>query len=154
MEAELRGRPAFAVVGMKLRVTLGQPNEIPQLWDRFLPRVREIPGVSTSAGLYGVEINFDDATSQFDYIAGAEVDGTPGVPDGMVRVELPAQTYAVIRCTLPTIHDAIQEFYSGWLPNSGHQRAPGPEFEFYDEHFDPEDPNSEMFMYIPVLPQQ
>ena len=40
--------------------------------------------------------------------------------------------------------------YETWLMQSDYQRAPGPEFELYDENFDPEDPSSEMYFYVPV----
>ncbi|MFQ5595889.1 MAG: WYL domain-containing protein, partial [Anaerolineae bacterium] len=149
MESKIVSRPAFTVAGMKYR---GKPlsDEIPELWGAFMQRMGELKHVVNPTTAYGVCDNFDESTGEFDYIAAYEVDSGADVPEGMVSVDLPAQTYAVFTCTLPTIGDTFQSIYQEWLPQSGYQRAPGPEFELYDEHFDPNNPVSELYVYIPV----
>ena len=64
---------------------------------------------------------------------------------------MPAQTYAVFSCTIPTIRETYQDIYGIWLPTSGYVRAPGPELELYGEAFDARDPASVFDVYIPVL---
>ena len=72
------------------------------------------------------------------------------VPEGMVCWEIPATRYAVFACTLSTIGQAFNDAYQTWLPQSGYERACGPEFEFYDKDYNPADENSTMYVYIPI----
>ena len=149
MEPTFVSRPAFTVVGMKYRGR-NEQREIPQLWDRFMPRSGEIQHRVDPHVAYGVMGNYDMATGEFDYLAGFEVEGAAEIPAGMAHWDVPAQTYAVFPCTLPTLMDVIHQINQAWLPASGRQRAEGPEFEFYDERFDPSDPSSAMYIYVPL----
>jgi AraC family transcriptional regulator len=149
MEPKIVAREAFTVVGMKYHGK-NENNEIPQLWDKFGPRAEEIKHIVDPHVAYGVCGNFDDSSHEFDYVAGFEVDSTTEIPEGMVSWDVPAGKYAVFTCTLPTLGETYQHAYHTWLPQSGYQRAPGPEFELYDESFDPEDPSSKMDAYIPL----
>ncbi len=149
MEPKIVSRSAFTVVGMKYRGK-NEHNEIPQMWDAFGPRMDEIKRKVTRHVAYGVMGNLDEATGEFDYVAGFEVDSTEDIPEGMVSWDVPEQTYAAFTCTLPTIGEAFQYAYKTWLPQSGRQATGGPDFELYDEKFNPQDPNSEMYIYIAI----
>jgi AraC family transcriptional regulator len=96
--------------------------------------------------------DYDESSGEFDYLAAMEVESVATIPEGMMSLEVPEQTYAILTCTLPTIRQAFDHIYHTWLPQSGYQRAPGPEFEYYDERFDIRNPDSEMDLYIPVQP--
>ena len=72
------------------------------------------------------------------------------IPEGMLSWQILESKYAVAACSLPTLHETFHELYHEWLPNSGYERAPGPEFELYDERFDNKDPHSELDLYIPI----
>jgi len=150
MEPKIISRGAFRVVGMKYRGK-NENNEIPQLWTKFMPKTSEIKHIANPNIAYGVMDNFDKESGDFDYIAGFEVDSITNIPAGMVSWDVPAQTYAVFTCTLPTLIKAFHHVYKTWLPQSGYQRADGPDFELYDENFDHKDENSKMFIYIPVV---
>jgi len=52
--------------------------------------------------------------------------------------------------TLPTIHQTYRHVADVWLPQSGHKWAQSPDFELYDGKFDPEDPQSVLYIYIPI----
>ena len=147
MQATFTTKPAFTVVGIKYHGK-NQNNEIPQLWTDLGPRMASIPNPIAGAA-YGVCGNME-ANGEFDYVAGFEVESTADVPEGMVHWSVLEQRYAVFTCTLPTLHEALQHIYHAWLPESGYQHANGPEFELYNESFDPQDPSSEMYVYIPV----
>ena len=60
------------------------------------------------------------------------------------------KTRAVFTTTLPQIGETFRNAYHTWLPQAGHQPTGGPEFERYDERFDPQDPGSEFDLYIPI----
>jgi predicted transcriptional regulator YdeE len=96
---------------------------------------------------YGVMDHYDPQTGEFDYLAGFGVERVAQLPEGMISRTVPTQTYAVFPCTLPTIMQGIAAAHA-WLKESGTQRAAGPEFEFYDEHFMGDD--STMYIYIPI----
>ena len=152
MGPRITARQPFKVVGMKYRGK-NENEEIPQLWRDFWPRHGEIPARVAPALSYGVITNFDEEAGEFDYIAGVEVGNGAEPPAGMVAIELPGQTYAVFDCTLPTLMETMSRIYQEWLPNSGYSRAQGPEYEFYDERFDPDRDRFEMSVCIPVVKQ-
>lgn len=147
MEPEIKSKPAFTVVGMKYRGK-NKNKEIPQLWFKLGPRMNEIKHRIGPA--YGVMDNYNEESGEFDYVAGIEVDSAADIPEGMVSIDVPEQTYAVFTSTLPTLVETFQHAYKTWLPQSGYKRVDGPEFELYDETFNPADETSVMYIYIPV----
>lgn len=149
MRPKIVSRPAFAVVGMKVRGQ-NENNEIPQMWQALGPRVPEIRNIADDRVAYGISANMDENTGEFDYVAGFEVSTAEEIPEGMVRFEVPGGKYAVFSTTLPKIGETFHNAYHTWLPESGYQAAGGPEFEVYDEQFDSQDPSSEFDLYIPV----
>jgi predicted transcriptional regulator YdeE/DNA-binding transcriptional MerR regulator len=148
MEPKIVTQPAFTVVGM-LYHGKNQNDEIAQMWQEFNPRMEEIKHVVNSRVCYGVcgDLEEDDT---FKYVAGFEVSSTADVPEGMVSWQVPEQKYAVFPCTLPTIHQAYEHAFQTWLPQSGYQRAQGPDFELYGEDFEPQVQDSNMHIYIPI----
>ncbi len=142
-------RSEFTVVGLRYRGR-NENNEIPQMWEAFHPRISEIKSMVTDRLAYGISADMDQSTGEFDYIAGFEVSSAEEVPEGMVAFEVPGGKYAVFTTTLPKIGETFQNAYHAWLPEAGHQPTGGPEFELYDEQFDPQDPNSTFDLYIPV----
>jgi AraC family transcriptional regulator len=148
MEPKIVTKPAFTVVGT-LYHGKNQNNEIPQMWEEFLPRVKEIKHMVAPPLAYGVCGSLDD-DGEFDYVAGFEVDSVAGIPQGMVSWEVPEQSYAVFPCTLKTIHETYQYAFKSWLPESDYQAGDGPDFEFYDENFNPEEEDPELYIYVPV----
>jgi predicted transcriptional regulator YdeE len=149
MEPRIVERAAFTVVGLHYRGK-NENNEIPQMWQAFGPRVGEIPHMAQPHVAYGISANMDESTGEFDYIAGFEVSGAEDLPEGMVRWDVPAGTYAVFSTTLPGIGETFRHAYHTWMPQAGYQSTGGPDFEVYDERFDPEDPDSEFDLYIPI----
>jgi predicted transcriptional regulator YdeE len=51
---------------------------------------------------------------------------------------------------LTTIHETYEYAHNTWLPAAGYERLFVPDFELYDETFDPEDPESILYVYIPI----
>lgn len=149
MGAKIVTRPAFTVVGLAY-YGKNEHEEIPQLWQEFGKRYHEIQHAVNQEVGYGVCDHVDLNTGQFDYLAGVEVSRAADLPEGMVHWEIPEQTYAVFTCTLPALGEIFDQIYQTWLPQSGYQRVLGPEFELYEEGFDSEDPDSEMYVYVPV----
>ena len=149
MEATIISKPAFAVVGMVYRGK-NENQRSPNCGGSSSPRFGEVTGAVHPDVCYGVCDNMDESSGEFDYAAVMEVSDDATAPEGMVRWDIPAQTYVVFECTLPTIGAAFDHIHNTWFPQSDYQRAPGPEFELYDKNFDPNNPSSKMQIYIPI----
>jgi AraC family transcriptional regulator len=142
-------KPAFTVVGMKYRGK-NEKDEIPHLWEKFMPKTVEVKHKVNPNVCYGVMDNYDEKTGEFDYLAAFEVRDASDVSEGMESWQVPQQTYAVFPCNLKNIKQAFQHIYHEWLPQSDYQRAQGPDFEYYDESFQPDQGKLELFIYVPV----
>ena len=150
MEPKIVSKPAFSVAGMLYHGKMGPSADIPQLWNVFGPRMHTIPHVVHPEVGFGMMDHFDEKTGEFDYVAACEVEPGAAAPEGMVRWDVPAQTYAVFTTTLQQIGAIFDEINNRWLPASGYSHAMSPEFEWYGPSFDPANPNSEMEIYIPI----
>lgn len=148
-EPRIENRSAFRVVGLHYRSKAGD-EELPKLWERFMPRMDEVLERTESAISYGVMWDFDETEKMFNYLAGLAVAAEAPIPDGMKAVAVPEQEYAVFECTLPTLMEAIRYCYDEWLPSSEYKRAGGPEFELYDQRFSLPEGKMEMSIWIPI----
>jgi AraC family transcriptional regulator len=147
-ELQIVERPAMTVVGMLYHGRAGGP-EIPQLWDKFGPRMESVPEQVNPAVSYGVCRDMDWQSGMFDYLAAVEVEADAPVPEGMVRWEVAGGLYAMIPATLPTIGDAYS-LAETTIPDAGYRRTGNVDYELYDERFDPAEPDSVLYICIPV----
>ena len=147
-ELQIVERPAMTVVGM-LYHGPGMSPEIPQMWEKFGPRMESIEGSTHPMVSYGICANMDMQTGMFDYVAAVEVEEGAPTPDGMVRWEVPGGPYALIPATLSTIGDAYQ-LAEQLIPDAGYARTGSLDYELYDERFDPAQPDSVLYISIPV----
>ncbi len=145
MEPEIIKKPAFTAVGLMYHGK-NEQNEIPQVWGRLNPRFQEIQNKTGIA--YGVCGDMAE-DGRFHYLAGFEVTDITDIPDGMEQWHVAEQTYAVFPCTLQTIQQTYQTIFETWFPQSGYQKADGPDLEFYSETFDPATGEG-MAIYMPV----
>ena len=138
------------VAGLSERVSQDNGAGIPGLWQRFHQSVADIPGRIGQVA-YGVCCNGDDA-GNFDYIAGVEVPDFSDLPREFSRVRIPEQRYAVFthRDHISTIRRTISTIWNQWLPASGLKAADAPNFERYDENFDPLTGNGGLEIWLPV----
>jgi AraC family transcriptional regulator len=123
---------------------------IPSQWHRFHQSVQSIPD-RVGKVAYGVCCNGDD-TGNFDYIAGVEVSDFSDLPREFSRVRIPEQKYAVFthRDHISTIRRTVNTIWNHWLPAAGLKAADAPNFERYDENFDPLTGNGGLEIWIPV----
>lgn len=142
---------ALLVAGISERCT--HENEgagIPNQWQRFHQRVADIPD-RVGQVAYGVCCNGDDS-GNFDYIAGVEVSDFSDLPREFGRVRIPAARYAVFAHDehISTIRRTVNTIWNQWLPASGLKVADAPNFERYDQSFDPLTGNGGLQIWIPV----
>lgn len=147
-ELQIVERPAMKVVGM-LYHGPGMSPEIPQMWQQFGPRMETIEQSVHPMVSYGVCANMDAGSGEFDYLAALEVEDGAPVPAGMVRWDVPGGLYAMIPATLQTIGAAYQ-LAEQLIPDAGYARVGNLDYELYDERFDPADPESVLYICIPV----
>lgn len=150
MHATLTHKPSFSVVGLRIHAR-GMSPEIAALWKKFVPRIAEVPHLTEARASYGIMDNFEEATGELDYMAGVAVSSIEQLPSGMSVWSIPAADYAIFGTTLPTMGATMGKIFSEWLPTSGYRSAPGPSFEYYGEKFNPNDPNSPVSIYIPIV---
>jgi len=139
------------VAGLGERITHdNQGAGIPNQWQRFHQSVDDIPGRIGKVA-YGVCCNGDDA-GNFDYIAGVEVTDFSDLPREFSRVRIPEQKYAVFTHSehISTIRRTVNTIWNHWLPISGMKAADAPNFERYDEKFDPLTGDGGLEIWIPV----
>jgi AraC family transcriptional regulator len=138
------------VTGVGERISQENGAGIPALWQRFHQTVADLPG-RVGPVAYGVCCNGDDA-GNFDYIAGVEVTDFSDLPREFMRVRIPAHKYAVFthREHISTIRRTINAIWNLWLPSSGFQAGDAPNFERYDENFDPHTGNGGLEIWLPI----
>jgi AraC family transcriptional regulator len=139
------------VAGLGERITHdNQGAGIPNQWQRFHQSVDNIPGRIGKLA-FGVCCNGDDA-GNFDYIAGVEVTDFSDLPREFSRVRIPEQKYAVFTHSehISTIRRTVNTIWNHWLPMSGMKAADAPNFERYDEKFDPLTGDGGLEIWIPV----
>ena len=143
------GKPLL-VAGLGERYTCESSAAIPGQWNRFHQAVANIPDRIGQVA-YGVCCNGDDA-GNFDYIAGVEVPDFSDLPREFSRVRIPEQKYAVFthRDHISTIRRTVNTIWNELLPASGLKAADAPNFERYDENFDPLSGNGGLEIWIPV----
>lgn len=149
MEPKIVTKPTFTVIGMKY-TGKNENGEIPKMWSVAVPRFQEIKNtIDPPFVSYGICGNLLE-DGRFDYLAGVAVSEAADIPEGMESWKVEEQTYAVFPCTLTDIHKTYEYAHTEWLPNSDYERSAVPDFEFYDENFEPEDPESLLYVYIPI----
>jgi AraC family transcriptional regulator len=139
------------LAGLGERITHdNQGAGIPNQWQRFHQSVDNIPGRIGKVA-YGVCCNGDDA-GNFDYIAGVEVTDFSDLPREFSRVRIPEQKYAVFTHSehISTIRRTVNTIWNHWLPISGMKAADAPNFERYDEKFDPLSGDGGLEIWVPV----
>jgi AraC family transcriptional regulator len=139
------------VAGVGERITHeNQGAGIPNQWQRFHQMVDNIPN-RVGQVAYGVCCNGDDS-GNFDYIAGVEVSDFSDLPREFSRVRIPEQKYAVFTHSehISTIRRTVNTIWNHWLPVSGMKAADAPNFERYDEKFDPATGEGGLEIWIPV----
>ncbi|HME24982.1 MAG TPA: AraC family transcriptional regulator [Acetobacteraceae bacterium] len=138
------------IAGLGERYSFETNQGIPQQWERFQHYIGNIPG-QIARTAYGICCNGDGA-GNFEYIAGVEVASFDDLPAEFSRVRLPARRYAVFthRDHISRMRATVYTIWNRWLPNSGYTHADAPDFELYDERFDPRTGTGAVEVWLPI----
>lgn len=127
MKVKTMDKPAFQLAGLVKETKMGEL--LSTLWDELFDLLGGPPEKPSMGACYDMK---EDGT--FRYMAGYEY--TPGepVPEGLVLVDMPAASYAVIslRGAVPVcIHEGWGFVMEEYLPQQGLEHAGTPDFEVY-----------------------
>ena len=154
LEPQIVEKPAFKVIGLSGSFNQQTNDQIPGLWRTFRERHGEIES-ALEGHYFGLCIGVED--DSFTYVAAVEARDLDKVPEGLCGLEVAEQTYAVFTVPLAgkepigrEIGRANRFIWNTWLPQSGYVFARAPDFEYYDERFDPRTLSGEIDLYIPV----
>ena len=134
----LSRRKAFTVVGLASRCDSENAHKIPGLWRQLFER-GPIPG-RLGEDTFGVCWNAGEE-GVINYMAAVAFDPARSTPEGLERMDLAAQAYAVFRLTLngealhPQMQAAARDIWMNRLPASGLKPVRAPDFEYYAPGF-------------------
>lgn len=156
MQPKIVTREAETVIGMGGTFEPGDSPSISMLWDKFVSRRPEIKSRNSKYDI-GVccpthsDIPVD--SGKFVYIAASPVDDKADPPAGMVKTVLPAGRYAVFthKGPISQLKHTLNYIWGTWMPKAEFEKRDAPDFELYDERFDPESLDGEFDLYIPIV---
>lgn len=123
---------------------------IPKQWEEFMAQL-PLPGQLGST-TYGAVCGHDGGG--FEYMCAAEVDAFDRLPPGTGRMRVHTQHYAVFLHSGPISGiRATWESALAWLAEGSWQSAHKPDFEVYDQRYDPASKSGEVEIWISVLPK-
>jgi len=156
MEPKIVEKEAFKIVGLRKMFTAETTKEIPELWNQFMAH---IPQLSTGEGMpvcYGACYHDPsqpmEASAEFEQIAAVEFKEGVEIPDGLIVRDVEDCKYAVFthKGKLGKLTDTYNYIYGVWSQREDVKLKAGHMFEYYDEHFNPESNESEIFIYVPI----
>jgi AraC family transcriptional regulator len=138
------------IAGIGVRYTCETNQGIPAQWQRFGPHIGNIPRQVGDVA-YGLCCNYDNDDS-FEYVTGVEVSDFSDVPEGFSSIRVPAQKYAVFthREHVSAMRRTVSTIWSKWLPESRYKVADAPNFERYDNRFDPRTGTGVVEIWVPL----
>ena len=145
----------FDVIGISLRADNTDPavgEKIGEHWQRFFSdgTPGRIPGRADEAFIAVYTDYEGDETKPYSLVVGCRVAAGGTVPDGMVGVHVPAQTYAMTTARGAMPGAVVEAWQAIW--NADLQRAFTADFEVYD-HRAADPSNAEVDIYTAVVGQ-
>ncbi len=146
------------LVGMPMKMSLAE-DRTPKLWRSFMPRRKETPSIVgdhlISMQVYDNAIPFLDIKPETPFTKWAVVPVAeyPDVPEGMENYFLEGGLYAVFlyRGLPQNFPETFKHIFFDWLPASEYELDRREHFERLPEGYDPQDPESEEEIWIPVI---
>lgn len=153
MESKIIEKEKLILVGLINNAT--KNSNFGAYWDVFFKEQSKIKRVNNTT-FYGLETYSNDFTETctWYYMPSVEVETIEEIPSNMFIKVLPKSTYAVFTIKWEfgkNVGKTFDYIFQSWLPNSGYKVGLAFDFEYYDERFDIQNPDSEMDIYIPII---
>ncbi len=156
MEPDIIVQPATKLLGIATEYDSADLDLV-RLWTAFRPYRGNIPNQTEekSFGIYESYEEVDDEVS-FTYVCCVPVSNFDDIPEGMTPRELPEQMYARFthRGPVANLEQTLKHIWGSWLPKSNYDYVEKPDFELYLPGFNNADPNTELFLHIPIRPKR
>jgi AraC family transcriptional regulator len=143
--------PAMLLAGLRRHHSFTDAaRTIVEQWADFR-RVGRLPGQRADVA-YGVVCQSDRERETFEYMSGVEVDAFDALPPDTGRMRVLAHRYAVFTHAghVSMLRDTWGAIWGEWLPRSGVTAANTPDFERYDERFDPRTGSGVVEIWFPI----
>jgi len=140
-------RPLTAI-GVRSRLAAPESGEIARMWQEFMADVARIRGVTAKIPV-GVCIATDD-NHGIDYVCAVEASGT--APAGMVRLDIPARTYAVFThdAHISSLAASYAAIWDEYLEHASFTVIDAPILERHKPTFDPTTGNGGVEIWVPL----
>ena len=149
MNYKIEQMDAFTVYGVERSFQMdNSTSEIPKFWDEFFAQGLQ----QQVCPVFGICFDANER-GEFFYVIGDYLKAGAVVPEGMVKREIQAHTWARFSCTGPmpkALQETTRQIYSEWLPTNGiYEVAQYMEMEMYSEG-DTASPNYYSEVWIPI----
>jgi AraC family transcriptional regulator len=126
------------------------PGAIPAQWRRFASLLHRIPG-RIGDETFGVRCNADDH-GNLDYVCAVRVADLAKLPAEFYRLRIAPQRYATFThwANVSEVRRSFHTIWNRWLPHSADEVVDAPDFERYDERFDPAAGEGGLEIWVPV----
>lgn len=158
MEPKIITREEEFAIGMGGSFTPKSTNEIHTLWTKFMPRSKDILNKKNDYVTLGICAKnhpkiTKDSNECIVYIAAFPVNSIDQIPKGMVSCTLAAGRYAVFthKGHLRNLPETLNYIWGTWMPSAQYEFRDEPDFELYDERFDPEKMEGEFDIFVPIV---
>jgi len=155
MDYKIVEKDSFTVMGASKSFQYDRAfTEIPEFWSEHYQTGKN----QFVCGKYGVCIDEDKASDEFEYLIADDYVAPAEIPSGFVTKVIPKHTWAVFPCKGPmpkALQEVNQKIFSEWLPNSkDYEIAAGYNIELYTSLADypkgNQDENYYSEIWIPV----
>lgn len=149
-EPRIENGRVLLIAGLTERYRSETVQNIPSQWQRFAQHIGHVPGQVGNVA-YGVCANTDE-DGNMEYVSGVEVSSFTDVPQELSRLRIPEKKYTVFthRGHISGIGNTWNAIWNQWLPKSGRQADDAPDFERYDDRFDPKTGTGDVEIWIPL----
>ena len=117
MDYKIVEKDSFTIIGaLKIFKYDSAKVEIPQFWTDYYQSGKQ----KIVCGMYGICIDDNTDTDEFEYLIADDYVPAKDVPDGFVTRVIPKHTWAVFPCKGPmpkALQDVNTKIFSEWLPN-------------------------------------
>ncbi len=156
MESRIEILKPKKLVGIHMEMSLSM-NKTSELWQRFMPKRKEIKNRSNSEFIsmqvYNTNLNnLFSPNTLFEKWAVVEVLNYEDIPDSMESYSLKGGNYAVFIHKGPAMEfpKTMQYIFGSWLPQSEYALDNREHFEILPGDYNPVDPKAREEVWIPI----